>query len=167
MDGHVQLPITIYLLDRFGVEFLDTITEAGIVRYFSGETDSSQTEAALNSIRISLDKHGSRQIAIAAHDDCAANPIQAPQQQTQILEGTAFLKNRFPQCDILGLWVDDARKVHEIAPSYAVSGCVNAWVAQDGYRAIRPFKRDRDNYARMNAYGNIRTTNGRTIERYS
>ena len=64
-----------------------------------------------------LGEDGSRQIAIAAHDDCAANPIQAHQQQDQVIEGAAFLKNRFPQCDILGLWVDDARKVHEIAPS--------------------------------------------------
>ena len=119
MDGRIQLPVTLYLLDRLGVEYIDTITEAGIVRFFSGETDSSQTEAALSSIRISLDKHGSRQIAIAAHDDCAANPIQVHEQQAQVIEGVAFLKNRFPQCDIFGLWVDDARKVHEITPGWA------------------------------------------------
>ena len=84
MDGRVQVPVTLYLLDRFGVDHIDTITEAGIVRYLSDETDTPHTESTLHSTLVSLEKHGSRQIAVVAHDDCSGNPIPAEMQQQQI-----------------------------------------------------------------------------------
>lgn len=115
MDGRVQVPVILHLLDRFGVEYIDTITEAGMVRYLSDEMKSPQTESTLHSILISIEKHGSRQIAIVAHDDCAGNPIPAEMQQDQIRVSVRRLKEHFPQCEILGLWVDEDFQVHEIA----------------------------------------------------
>lgn len=117
MDGRVQVPVILHLLDRFGVEYIDTITEAGIVRYLSDETDTSQTESTLYSILISIEKHGSRQIAIVAHDDCAGNPIPAEMQQDQVRVSVMCLKEHFPHCEILGLWADADLQIQEIAQS--------------------------------------------------
>ncbi len=114
MDGRVQVPVVLHLLDRFGVDYIDTITEAGMVRYFSDEMESPQTESTLHSILISIEKHGSRQIAIVAHDDCAANPIPNEMQQNQIRVSMRLLKEHFPQCEILGLWVDADFQIQEI-----------------------------------------------------
>ncbi len=114
MDGRVQVPVILHLLDRFGVEYIDTITEAGIVRYLSDETESPQTDSTMHSILISIEKHGSRQIAVVAHDDCAGNPIPAETQQDQVRMSVTRLKERFPHCEILGLWVDEDLQVQEI-----------------------------------------------------
>ena len=114
MDGRVQVPVILYLLDRFGVDHIDTITEAGIVRYLSDDTNTPHAESTLHSTRVSLEKHGSRQIAVVAHADCSGNPIPPEQQQTQIRVAVENLKDHFPQCDVLGLWVDDSWQVLEI-----------------------------------------------------
>ncbi len=114
MDGRVQVPVVLHLLDRFGVEYIDTITEAGMVRYLSDEIESPQTESTLHSILVSIEKHGSRQIAIVAHDDCAANPIPNEMQQNQIRVSMRLLKEHFPQCELLGLWVDADFLIQEI-----------------------------------------------------
>ena len=115
MDGRIQVPVILHLLDRFGVEYIDTITEAGIVRCLSDEIDSPQTESTLYSILISIEKHGSRQIAIVAHDDCAGNPIPAEMQQDQVRVSVMWLNEHFPHCEILGLWADADLQIQEIA----------------------------------------------------
>jgi hypothetical protein len=107
MDGRVQLPVNEAVRSIFGVLHVDTITEAGIVRLLSDETDSPETMAALSSIRISLDKHGSRGIAVAAHHDCAGNPCSDAAQQAQLRRAVAFLRERFATCKIIGLWIGD------------------------------------------------------------
>ena len=115
MDGRIQVPVVLHLLDRFGVDYIDTITEAGMVRYFSDEMESPQTESTLHSIQISIEKHGSRQIAIVAHEDCVGNSIPAKMQQNQIRVSMRRLKEHFPQCEVLGLWVDADFLIQEIA----------------------------------------------------
>ena len=119
MDGRVQLPVNKAVRSLFGVSHVDTITEAGIVRFLSAEPHSRQTTAALSSIRISLDKHGSRGIAVAAHHDCAGNPCSDVAQQEQLHRAVAFLKKRFATCKIVGLWIgnDWEAKVVEPLPS--------------------------------------------------
>ena len=115
MDGRVQVPVILYLVDRFGVEYIDTITEAGMVRYLSDDIESPQTESTLHSILISIEKHGSRKIAIVAHHDCSGNPVPPERQQDQVRVSVRRLKEHFPQCEILGLWVDEDFQVQNIA----------------------------------------------------
>lgn len=107
MDGRVQIPVNRFLQDRWGMPHIDTITEAGIVRFLSSESGSPVSSAALDKIRISLEKHGSQKIALAAHAGCAGNPVADEIQKNEILQGVDFLKQQFPECEILGLWVND------------------------------------------------------------
>ncbi len=105
MDGRVQLPVNEAVRSIFGVTCVDTITEAGIVRYLSDQRDTHETQAALSSIQISLDKHDSQGIAIAAHDDCAGNPSSEQVQKEQLDRAVNFLHAQFPSCRIVGLWL--------------------------------------------------------------
>ena len=105
MDGRVQLPVNEAVCSIFGVSYVDTITEAGIVRLLSDEIDSPQAKSALQRVQISLDKHGSRAIALAAHQDCAGNPCSDRTQQEQLRRAVAFLKGQFAVCTIVGLWI--------------------------------------------------------------
>jgi hypothetical protein len=42
IDGRVQLPVIEFLKNRFGVDFVDCITEAAPVRILAGETNRRQ-----------------------------------------------------------------------------------------------------------------------------
>ena len=117
MDGRVQLPVSEAVRSIFGVSHVDTITEPGMVKYLSDETASPETTAALASVRISLDQHGSRSIAVAAHHDCAANPCSDLAQQEQLQRAVAFLKERFPTYDIIGLWIGSDWVARVVVPN--------------------------------------------------
>ncbi len=110
MDGRVQLPVNEAVRSIFGVSHVDTITEAGIVRFLSDQTDSPETRAALSSVGVSVDRHGSRGVGVAAHHDCVGNPCSDEAQQEQVQRAVQFLKNHFPACKIVGLWVRDEGK---------------------------------------------------------
>ncbi len=114
MDGRVQAPVRSYLTERFDVDFVDTITEAGMVKYLSGRTDAPHCDSTLASIEISTSLHDSRQIAVVAHDGCLGNPESPEVQFRQLREAVAFLKGQFPDCEIVGLWVDASLTVHEM-----------------------------------------------------
>ena len=105
MDGRVQLSVNEAVRSIFGVSHVDTITEAGIVKFLSDEINSPETKAALSSIRISLDRHGSQAIAVAAHHDCAGNPRSEQGQKEQLDRAVSFLEEQFPGRRIVGLWV--------------------------------------------------------------
>lgn len=71
MDGAVQAPARKFMKIRFGVEFVDPITEPGIVKILADESGDPEMEFIRNQIRkklwISLISHGSRKISIGAH----------------------------------------------------------------------------------------------------
>ncbi len=115
MDGRVQLLASAAVRAAFGVAYVDTITHPGIVRYVSDQTDTPETATMLANVRISINKHGSRAIAVAAHDHCAGNPVSDDAQKAQLGRGVRFLAAQFPDCEIVGLWVSVAGTTETIA----------------------------------------------------
>jgi hypothetical protein len=63
---------------------------------------------------ISLRKHGSRLIAVSGHYDCAGNPVGEATQKEQIRASVEYLKGRYPEAEVLGLWIDDQWKVSRV-----------------------------------------------------
>jgi carbonic anhydrase len=94
-----------YLTATFGVRYLDTITTAGAVKHLAETT--GQTEVLLENVDISLAKHGSRQIAVVAHHDCAGNPVRESTQKRQLLTATGRVAEHRPDVDVMALWVND------------------------------------------------------------
>lgn len=106
MDGRIQLAVNEAMRSMYDAPYVDTITEAGVVRYLADELEEThETQAVLMSIRVSVDLHGSRSIAIVAHDDCAGNPISNDAQKAQLAKAVAFVRGHFPQCLVAGLWL--------------------------------------------------------------
>lgn len=116
MDGRVQLPVNAAVRAIYSVSHVDTITEAGIVRFLADDPESHETMAALSSVRISLDRHGSREIAVAAHQDCAGNPCSDEEQLEQLGRAVAFLRDRFATCKIVGLWLGEDWVARVVVP---------------------------------------------------
>ncbi len=113
MDGRVQRNVAEHLLALMGVRYLDTVTTAGMVKHLAGEP-TTRTPAILEDLEVSLTRHGSRQLAIAAHHDCAGNQVADADQQLQVASAVSFLQDRHPDLEVYGIWVDHRWTVHRI-----------------------------------------------------
>ena len=67
IDGRVQLPVIRYLHERFGVLYVDLVTELGPVRALAGPADAETKRSILRRVAMSIDAHGSGLIAVVAH----------------------------------------------------------------------------------------------------
>jgi carbonic anhydrase len=114
MDGRVQLPVITYLQKRFDAIYVDVITEPGPNRILADQTDSTLTASILNRVSISVNKHGSTNIAVVGHYDCAGNPTPEEEQLVQTRKAVALLRKEHPGCTVIGLWVDRDWEVSEI-----------------------------------------------------
>jgi carbonic anhydrase len=114
MDGRVQLPVIRYLQARFGVSFVDTITEPGPNRILADRADVRTVQAILDRLAISVQKHASVAIAVVGHHDCAGNPAPREVQIAHLQEAVRFLKTHSEARPILALWVDETWSVTEI-----------------------------------------------------
>ena len=112
MDGRPQRKVAAYLSVVFRVRNLDTITTAGMVRHLASDTEL--TPSLLANLDISLTAHGSRQIAVVAHHDCAGNPVSDEQQAHQIADAVRRLSTIHPGTGLVGLWVNEHWTVEEV-----------------------------------------------------
>jgi carbonic anhydrase len=71
-------------------------------------------DSILNRVNISVNKHGSKLIAISGHYDCAGNPCGEEDQKEQTKQSIAFLKNLYPEAEIIGLWVNSEWKINKL-----------------------------------------------------
>jgi hypothetical protein len=115
MDGRSQRKVADYLTTSFGVRHVDNITTAGIVRHIAEETE--QTPMLLANLEVSRRAHGSNQIAVVAHSDCAGNPIPDRAQKEQLAEAVSRLKELHPDAEVVGLWLNDQLIVERVRPS--------------------------------------------------
>jgi hypothetical protein len=116
MDGRVQDPVREYLLDRFGVRYVDMITEDGPVRSLASPGDPATAASILRRVALSIDEHGSTSVAVVAHAGCAGNPISDEEQRRQLDESVDRLAGRFPTASVLGLWIGEDRTVEPVDP---------------------------------------------------
>ncbi|MDQ7053130.1 MAG: hypothetical protein Q9P14_09635 [candidate division KSB1 bacterium] len=114
MDGRVQLPVIRYLQQRFGVEYVDTITEPGPNRILAERTNAALVQSILTRLNISVEKHGSRGIAVVGHHDCAGNPASREEQVQHIAQAVEFLRGQYAGMEIIGLWANERWQVEEV-----------------------------------------------------
>ena len=114
MDGRVQLPVINYLMERFGVEYVDSITEPGPVKVLAEQTDRQMLDSIFKRVAISVKKHGSQTIVICAHADCAGNPVDDETQKDQLRKAIELLEEKYSDTEILALWLDSNWDVYEL-----------------------------------------------------
>lgn len=94
MDGRVQEPVAFYGKEKFGVEFPDTITEAGLVGLLAKENVSKELLKSIESkVKISLEKHHSKGIIIHGHQDCAGNPVDDKTHKENVIRSIELIKS--------------------------------------------------------------------------
>lgn len=113
-DGRVQLPVIRFLQERFEAEYVDCITEPGPVRIFDKAADLMILNSIYTRINISVQQHRSRGIAVCAHTDCTGNPVDDQTQKQQLRRAVIFLKENYPDMEIIALWLDKDWTVSEM-----------------------------------------------------
>jgi hypothetical protein len=114
MDGRIQEPILKYLKENYDKTYVDVITEAGPCKLLAENEDKIAINSIIERAKISITRHGSKLIAISGHYDCAGNPCNEETQRNQIRESIQHLKSNFPEITIIGLWIDNDWKIHNV-----------------------------------------------------
>ncbi len=114
MDGRVQLPVIRFLQQRFDADYVDSITEAGPTLILAEEEDTATVQGIHERLRISIERHGSTRVAIVGHYDCAGNPAPQDAQMLHIRRAVESLRDRYGNVEVIGLWVDENFRVHEV-----------------------------------------------------
>lgn len=122
MDGRVQLPVIEYIKGKYGIDFVDMITEPGPVQFLADETASRQQSSIDERLTVSVEAHGSEMIFVGAHDGCNGNPQEPDFQKRQIESAVKLLSGRFRRQLIIGIWIDSEGLVSEQCRSEAKVG---------------------------------------------
>jgi hypothetical protein len=115
MDGRTQTPIAEFLKIRWGVDYIDMITEPGPNRILADGLDHAAIESIRRRVDVSKIHHGSRRIAIVGHHACAGNPADRDTQISHIRAAIDRVRSWGIWDEIIGLWVDESWAVQEVA----------------------------------------------------
>jgi carbonic anhydrase len=117
MDGRVQLPVINWLMENLSVDYVDMITEPGPDRILAEGTAAAQDSIRAR-VLISVNKHGSDTILVAAHEDCAGNPVTRAQHETHVRQSVIrILSWKLPVKRVFGAWIGEDWKVEIIEAS--------------------------------------------------
>ncbi|MFH1386372.1 MAG: carbonic anhydrase [bacterium] len=112
IDGRVQSPVIHWIKDNYGVDYVDMITEPGMNGILVDER--YPIENILKKIDVSVKKHGSSQVFVVGHHDCAGNPVDQGMHRKQIVQAVERVKCLRPLVNIVGLWVTDEWQVEKV-----------------------------------------------------
>jgi hypothetical protein len=111
MDGRIQTPIAEYLARHYHVEYVDVITEPGPIKYLDENENYAVLESIKKRVKISVEVHKSKVIAISGHFDCAGNPVDKKRQLRQIKGSARLVKKWNHGVKIIRLWVEENWKI--------------------------------------------------------
>lgn len=111
MDGRTQLPVNDWMKKEYHVDYVDTITEPGPIRILA---DNRDVESIKKRVLISVNKHGSKNVAIVGHHDCAGNPVDKATQLSHIEGAVKTVRSWGLGVNIVGLWVDERWLVNKV-----------------------------------------------------
>lgn len=93
MDGRVQGSVAQYGRQKFGGQFADTITEAGLVGVLAQDNDDKLLESLKSKINISIEKHHSKGIIVHGHAECAGNPVVDEKHKDDVRRSVEVIKS--------------------------------------------------------------------------
>ena len=114
MDGRVQIQFISYLRERFKVDYVDVVSEAGPNKILSDGLYDGVLESIWRRVEISISKHNSKGVAVIGHHDCAGNPVGKSEQQLHTAAAVRRVRDRFAAVPVIGLWVDHNWEVSEL-----------------------------------------------------
>ena len=99
---------------KYNVDFVDVITESCPVKVIALPMNAFQIYSIQQRLMFSQEKHRSEHLAIVAHHDCTANPVDKVKQIEQLRQSLDYMRLWSFKGSVVGLWVDENREVQEI-----------------------------------------------------
>jgi carbonic anhydrase-like protein len=120
IDGRTQRPVSEWIRIQFSVDFVDTITQPGPEAALTRGPESA-IEVMRQNVGVSVQAHQSQMIAVAAHYECAGNPVSDEEHKEQVRAACEVIaKWGFP-ARIVGLWVNEWWQVEVVSDTGASS----------------------------------------------
>jgi hypothetical protein len=114
IDGRVQTPVIDWMKKEFKADYVDMITEAGPNKLLAENRFSLESAFVKNKLEVSVQKHGSKTVAVVGHYDCAGNPVDKENHIRQIKSAVETVASWGFNASVIGLWVDECWVVHKI-----------------------------------------------------
>jgi len=99
-------------MDYRKIQYVDMITEAGIDGFLADI--NSDIDNILKKIEISISGHGSENIFVVGHYDCAGNPVDDITHKEHINAALKRIMDLFPDLNVIGLWINESFTVENI-----------------------------------------------------
>ena len=100
---------------KYGVDYVDLITEPGPERALTDPTRAGVQAAIHRNARFSVEGHDAELIAVTAHDDCLGNDADSGTRLAQLRAAQHAVTGWDLGVDVIGLWVHMDGKVEEAA----------------------------------------------------
>lgn len=114
IDGRTQQVVIDYVKQSFGVDGVDMVAFPGADGMFSNRERSAETAFVKRAASISVEKHGSKVIAVVGHHDCAGNPGDSGHHYAHIRKAVQEVHSwNFP-VQVIGLYVNDRWRIEEV-----------------------------------------------------
>ena len=113
MDGRTQEPIISQAKKTFEVDYVDAITEPGPDKILA-EGPDTLVESIKNRVMISVNKHGSQNIIMVSHHDCAGNPVSKEKHLDQLKKSVDVISSWELGVKIIGVWIGKDWKVNKL-----------------------------------------------------
>jgi carbonic anhydrase len=112
IDGRTQEKLISWVKENYGVSYVDLITAPGLVgKLYNGDYDS--VKFLMSSLSVSIEKHNPVVIIVAAHSDCAGNPVSNDEQKRQLLNVKKLLENELKR-EVVAVFLDLEKGVEVI-----------------------------------------------------
>lgn len=119
IDGRVQAPLAEWMKTAFHAEYVDVVTEPGPEKALT-QGAAERIAAIREKVAVSVNAHHSSVLAIAAHFDCAGNPVTDEQHKQQVRAASEVAKEWAMQVRIVGLWIADGGRIEVVCDSEGI-----------------------------------------------
>lgn len=125
IDGRAQRPVSEWIRVQHAIDFVDTITQPGPEKALT-RGSHAVIDAIRSNVGVSISAHQSQIIAVAAHTQCAGNPVSDEEHKEQIRAACQVIASWGYSARIVGLWVNDWWQVEVVADSGSGDGSTQA-----------------------------------------
>lgn len=112
IDGRVQEPVSQWIRENHGIEFVDVISEPGCDLALSEPSDAEDGMRA--KVQISVSAHGTKLVFVSGHHECAANPVSREEHIAHVKKAVERVAAWNLPVRVIGLWVNDSWGVEQV-----------------------------------------------------
>jgi hypothetical protein len=114
IDGRTQEPVIDFMKQEYGIDGVDMVTFPGVFGIISYLGNFNTIALIRNAVSISVERHGSRIIAVVGHFDCAGNPGNREHHYAHIRKAVQQVSSWNFDAKIVGFYVNDKWQIEEV-----------------------------------------------------